>query len=106
MYYEMNLQYLLALTSWPSSSERALSIWSNRGPHLARCMSAQARLESSPTVLFMIEESLSLSDENSFDSNKGKSVLITFRTLFLLRCSAAVTEYNRRQNLFYLNKIH
>lgn len=85
------------LTSCFSSSERALSIWSNNAVHLARCAWA-IELSKWPTEEFCEPyELFSWLDENSLDNKLGNSVWITARTLFLLRRNAANIEWSALQ---------
>lgn len=77
------------LTSCLSSSDRVLSIWSNIEFHFTRCASTVAVSWWQEVELFLMHDSWSWTDGNSFNRRKGSSVRITERTLFLLRRSAA-----------------
>lgn len=71
----------------------ALSIWSNNVLHLAWCREDIALLDCPSDEVFIIKGSFSWLDGNSFDIKKGNSVVITARTLFLLRRNAASIEH-------------
>lgn len=92
------------LTRWLSSSESAVSICEKRVLHLSEEASAVA-CSKWPTVEFITCKSVSRLDENSLDIRRGNSVVITARTLFLLRLSAACRDQSLSEKYLMLKAL-